>query len=45
LKEKGYYVDGLEKEGTVEYRWKYVDCYLKRETQMYCWIQITSEEA
>jgi hypothetical protein len=39
FRKKGYYVDGHEKVGTVEYRWKYVDRYLKREAQMYCWIQ------
>jgi len=43
VRKKGYYVNGHEKEGTVEYCWKYVDGYLKRESQMYCWIQITSE--
>jgi len=26
VQKKGYYVDGHEKEGTVEYQWKYVDC-------------------
>jgi arginine repressor len=45
VRKKGYYVNGHEKEGTLEYQWKYVDRYLKREAQMYCWIQITSEEA
>jgi hypothetical protein len=45
VRKKGYYVNSHEKEGTVEYKWKYVDHYLKKEAQMYCWIQITSEEA
>jgi hypothetical protein len=44
-RKKGYYVDGHKKVGTMEYRWKCVDCYLKREAQMYCWIQITREKA
>jgi hypothetical protein len=26
VQKKGYYVDDHEKEGTVEYQWKYVDC-------------------
>ena len=42
---KGYYVDGHEREGTVEYRWSFCEHYLQLERQMHRWIQITADEA
>jgi len=44
-RKKSYYVDGHEKEATVNYRWSFVDRYLQREQRMFRWIQITDEEA
>lgn len=40
-----YYVDGHEKEATVQYRWKFVGRYLLDEVRMFRWIQMTIAEA
>jgi hypothetical protein len=42
---KGYYVDGHEKKGTIEYRWAFCDRYLALERRMHRWIQVPLKEA
>jgi hypothetical protein len=42
---KGYYVDGHEKPGTIEYRKQFVNRYLQYERRAHRWIQITTAEA
>ncbi len=44
-RKKCYYVDGHEKEATVNYRWRFIERYLGYEKRMFCWIQITKQEA
>jgi hypothetical protein len=44
-KKKCYYVDGHEKEATVNYRWCSIECYLGYGKRMFHWIQITKQDA
>ena len=44
-RKKCYYVDGHEKEATVNYRWRFIERYLGYEKRMFRWIQITKQEA
>ncbi len=38
-------MDGHEKEETVNYRWRFFQCYLTHECRRFCWIQIPLDEA
>ncbi len=35
VRKKGYYIDGHEKVGTVQYRWKFIERYLQREAHLH----------
>jgi hypothetical protein len=44
-RKKSYYVDGHERESTINYRWRFIERYLGYEQRMFRWIQITEKEA
>ena len=44
--QKGYFINGHEKQGTIEYQqWSFVQCYLNYEQKIFQWIQLLLEEA
>jgi len=45
VRKKGYYVDGHEKPGTIEYRKHFVSRYLTYERRAHRWIQIDAKES
>jgi hypothetical protein len=44
-RKKRYYVDGHVREATINYQWHFIKRYLTYEYRMFCWIQISLQEA